>query len=178
MSSNKRSPALRVAFTGITAALAIALSFFESLLPPMPFLPPGAKPGFANIAVMFAILALSWTDGVFVMLVKSGFVFLTRGAAAFFMSISGGVLSITVTVLMIFLMKKLGKSFSYIGISVFGAVFHNIGQLIAAGLYTGSAAVVGYLPMLLIFGVCAGAVTGVILRVVMPRLMKLTDKIK
>jgi len=178
MFSGKRSPALRAAFTGMTAALAVALSFLESLLPAMPFLPPGAKPGFANVAVMFAILAFSCADGVFVMLVKSVFVLITRGAAAFFMSISGGALSIAAVILFIFLMNKLSKSFSYMGVSILGAVFHNIGQLIAAYFYTGTAAVAGYLPLLLIFGVCAGAVTGVILRVVMPRLLKLTDKIK
>ena len=35
----------RVAFTGLLAALAIALSFLEGLLPPLPMMPPGAKLG-------------------------------------------------------------------------------------------------------------------------------------
>lgn len=37
--------ARRVALTGILSAEAIALSALEMMIPPVPFLPPGAKPG-------------------------------------------------------------------------------------------------------------------------------------
>ena len=42
----------RVAFTGLLAALAIALSFLEGLLPPLPMMPPGAKLGFVSSVIM------------------------------------------------------------------------------------------------------------------------------
>ena len=47
----------RVAFTGLLAALAIALSFLEGLLPPLPMMPPGAKLGLSNLATMYAAAA-------------------------------------------------------------------------------------------------------------------------
>ena len=43
-----------VAWVGVMASLAIALSFLESLLPQMPFLPPGAKLGLSNLVVLYA----------------------------------------------------------------------------------------------------------------------------
>ena len=50
--------ARKTALLGILCAQAIALSFLESLIPALPFLPPGAKPGFSNIVTMFAVLTL------------------------------------------------------------------------------------------------------------------------
>ena len=44
----------RVAFTGMLGALALALSAMETLIPPLPMLPPGAKPGLSNLATMYA----------------------------------------------------------------------------------------------------------------------------
>ena len=49
----KRIPG-RVALTGLLAALALALSFLEGLLQPLPMMPPGAKLGLSNIASMYA----------------------------------------------------------------------------------------------------------------------------
>ena len=43
----------RLTVTAILAALALALSFLEGLLPPLPV--PGARLGLANLAVMFAM---------------------------------------------------------------------------------------------------------------------------
>ena len=45
-----KSKSGRVAFTALLAALALALSFLEGLLPPLPMMPPGAKLGLSNIA--------------------------------------------------------------------------------------------------------------------------------
>ena len=44
----------RAAFTGMLAALALAFSFLEGLLPPLPMMPPGAKLGLSNIVTMYA----------------------------------------------------------------------------------------------------------------------------
>jgi hypothetical protein len=45
---------------------------------------------------------------------------------------------------------------SYLIISIFGAVFHNLGQLAAVSLIYTSVYIWTYLPVLLIFGVIAG----------------------
>ena len=167
---------LRTALGGILAALALTLSFLEGLLPDIAFLPPGAKLGLANIAIMFAVISVGYADGFIIMLIKSGFVFLTRGVSAFFMSISGGTLSCIALILIIAISKKVNKDFSYTGISVICAVIHNIGQTAAASIYMSTNLINSYLPLLIVTGIISGLLTGVILKTVMPALLKITYK--
>lgn len=167
---------LRTALDGILAALALTLSFLESLIPDVAFLPPGAKLGLANIAIMFAVISVGFIDGFIIMLIKSGFVFLTRGTAAFFMSISGGALSCIALIFIIAISKRLKKDFSYTGISVICAVIHNIGQTVAASVYMSTNLITSYLPLLIVMGIISGLITGVILKTVMPALLRLNFK--
>lgn len=166
----KKNFVYRTALTAILCALALALSFLESLLPPMPFLPPGAKPGFSNIITMFAAGNIGFSAATTVALVKGGFAFVTRGFTAGIMSLSGGILSAAA---MYLLMRFAKKRLGFIGISVISALCHNIGQLFAAVFITGTASIMLYAPALAVFGVATGAVTGVVLRAVMPALEKM-----
>ena len=61
-----------------------------------------------------------------------------------------------------------------LGASIIAAVCPNAGQLAAAAVLTGTGAVLGYAPALLIFSLITGAVTGTVLRIVMPALEKQT----
>ena len=168
MPKKQISAAKRAAYTGIAAALAIALSFLENLIPPISALPPGAKIGFANIAVMFALLNFSYADAVIIVIIKSVFVLITRGTAAFFMSVSGGLLSVVILIAVLAVSKKTGRNLSYIFLSVTGALFHNIGQLTAAGLYRSTFSVIGYMPVMIICALGSGVVTGTVLKIVVP----------
>lgn len=170
-SKKGKSVALRTALDGILAALALALAFLEGILPDVAFLPPGAKLGLANVAVMFAVLAVGYADGFAIMLIKSSFVFFTRGIASFIMSVSGGAVSCVVMIIIVAVSKKLNKEFSYIGISVICAVVHNIGQVAAASVYMSTNLMTSYLPLLIITGVASGFITGVVLRAVMPAIL-------
>lgn len=170
-SKKGKSVALRTALDGILAALALALAFLEGLLPDVAFLPPGAKLGLANVTVMFAVLAVGYADGFAIMLIKSSFVFFTRGIASFIMSVSGGAVSCVVMIIIVAVSKKLNKEFSYIGISVICAVVHNIGQVAAASVYMSTNLMTSYLPLLIITGVASGFITGVVLRAVMPAIL-------
>lgn len=161
----------KTAIMGILAALTIALSFLESLID-LPFLPAGAKLGLANIAVMFAILTLGGAYGVILTVLKSLFVLLTRGAAAFFMSICGGLLSVIVLILLARLPK-----ISYIAMSVISAVVFNLGQILAASVYMKTNLIFSYLPILTVCGVAAGIVTGAVLSAVMKALKKLPENV-
>ncbi len=166
----KNNSAYKVALLGILCALALSLGFLESLIPPVPFLPPGAKLGFSNIITMFTAGSMGLPSALTVALIKGGFAFVTRGATAGIMSLSGGVLS---ALMMFFLMKTARKFLGILGISVICAFVHNIGQLIAAVFITGTADVIYYAPALALFGIITGAVTGIILRTVMPVLEKM-----
>jgi heptaprenyl diphosphate synthase len=72
-------------------------------------------------------------------------------------SLSGGLLS---TLVMSFLYGKMKKVFSITGISMAGAVFHNIGQLAAAAFVMRELSVFSYLPVLLVSGIVAGFLIG------------------
>ena len=157
----------RVAFTGLLAALALSFSFLEGLIPPIPVLPPGAKLGLSNIVVLYAAGSLRLPAALFLACLKGGFALLTRGVTAGLLSISGGVLSALV---MWLLLQKTRASLSLVGVC--GALSHNAAQLCAAWLLT-SAAVVFYLPFLVLFGVLTGLLTGLVLKLTLPPLQRI-----
>lgn len=163
----------KVAFYGILGALSLTLSFFESvILPEIPFLPPGAKLGLSNIVTMYASAVGSLAGGLYITLLKALFALLTRGATAGFMSLCGGFLSCITVCLLI---KKEGKVFSFFGIGVASAVMHNMGQLFAACIITGTPELINYGKYLMIFALVTGSVTGVVLLLLMPRLRKISS---
>lgn len=168
--NEKHRKLMKLAVTAMLAAVALAMSFFERLLTAGLPLPPGVKPGLGNIAVMFACAALGLPSALLIIFIKAGFTLLTFGAAAGFLSLCGGLLS--VLTLFALLRLKRGK-LTYTGVSSVSAVMHNMGQLIGSSLMVGSALYLSWLPVLLVSGVIFGVVTGVILNAVMPALMKL-----
>ncbi len=165
----KKDRNFRPALCALLCAQAIALNFIESLLPEMPFLPPGAKPGFSNIITMFAAGTLGLPEALIITVTKSLFTFATRGFTAFVMSISGGLLSCLAGY---FLLRHAREKIGYMGISVICALCHNLGQLCASAAMTGSSATFYYAPFLVIFGVITGILTGVIFAAVLPALDK------
>jgi heptaprenyl diphosphate synthase len=72
-------------------------------------------------------------------------------------SISGGLLSVLA---MILLFKLKRPFFSIVAVSVFGAVFHNIGQITAASIIVTDLRISFYLPILLLSGVASGIFVG------------------
>ena len=150
-------------------ALALTLSFLEGLLPALPFLPPGAKPGLANIVTMFAACTLGLPAALYVVVLKALFALLTRGVTAFFMSLCGGVLS----AIAMYILFKFNNKTGITGISVISALMHNFGQLIVSFFLVGSTAVFGYAPFLILFGIVSGILTGVVFKVLLPAVNKI-----
>ncbi len=159
----------RIALGSVLCAQAIALSFIESLIPPLPFLPPGAKPGLSNIVTMFAADSVGASQAYIITVIKSLFVFVTRGFTAAAMSLAGGLLSCTA---MIILLRFFRENLGITGISVISAVCHNAGQLLMSAVITGSRNTLYYAPFLAIFGVVTGILTGIIFKAVLPALKK------
>ena len=163
-----RSPTEKIAYYGIIGALTILLSAMESvLMPELPFLPPGAKPGLANIIVMLTACTGSIVSVLYTVVLKSLFVFITRGASAFVMSLAGGILSAAVMMLML---KIKIREVSIAGISVTAAVAHNMGQLTAAVILTGSPMPSVYAAALMLFGIVSGLLTGIMTEIILPKL--------
>ncbi len=156
--------------TGLLFALALVLAVVENSLPALPLPVPGVKFGLSNIAVMYALFFLKKSQAFTIAVLKGLFVAGTRGLTAGILSISGGILSLTV---MIALMAVTGKKASYVLESISGAVAHNLGQFVAISfIYTGMY-LWAYLPVLLVSGVIAGIVTATLLRFIIPAFNRL-----
>ena len=118
---------------GMLFAMAMALSFAESLLPVLPMLPPGFKLGLSNIVTMYTLFMLGTKRGFAIAVMKSLFVLLTRAPVAAFMSLCGGLLSVVCMALCARVRWLRGD---YMLLSVIGALAHNLGQLLASVAYT------------------------------------------
>ena len=164
------SKARRVAFIGILFALSLVLSMFESAIAAALGLAPGIKPGLANIVVMYAAYFMGAPVAATLVVLKVIFAFLTRGAVAALMSLSGSTCSLLITLVVI---KLYGKSERYIpAVSICGAVFHNVGQLLGAWLLLGTPIVLYYFAVLFLSGIAMGILTGALLRATLPALKR------
>ena len=148
----------------LTTAVAMILSFVESQIPAFVAVP-GVKVGLANIAVVFALYRLGWKEAAAISLVRVVMVSMLFGSiASLFYSMAGAVLSLAG----MGLMKKTGR-FTEIMVSVTGGILHNIGQIAMACLILETAALRYYLPFLLVSGIIAGVVVGLVSAVLVQR---------
>ncbi|MDD4169097.1 MAG: Gx transporter family protein [Desulfotomaculaceae bacterium] len=120
---------------------------------------PGIKLGLANIITLLSIMMLGSKDAVIIVAVRCFLGALVGGnPISFLFSITGGMLSILVMVMM---WKYLNKHVSIVSISMVGAVFHNIGQLFVASLVVQNFSVYIILPVLMISGIITGYFIGI-----------------
>lgn len=159
-----KTPARTTAYIAATTALAIVLSYVETLIP-INLGVPGAKLGLPNIVTLFLLYnsGLPLTCAVSVLrIVLTGFMF--GNVSAIIYSLAGFVFSV---ITMYFL--KRSKLFDMNGVSVGGAVMHNMGQLLIAAAVTNSS-VFTYLPFLVLAGIGAGIVVGIIGAIIYKRI--------
>ncbi len=169
----KHQGAYRVAFPGLMLAMALVLSFFESMLPALPFLPVGVKLGLSNIVTMYCLFFMGAKTAFAVAVLKAFFVLLTRGAVGAALSLSGGLCSVC----LMLLFKRLPGLGNRL-ISIIGAISHNLGQLVLAAVILKSVYTFYYLPVMILSGVGMGLITGILLRFVMPYLKNVNGVIK
>ncbi len=167
---NKRKQSVRkLALLASLLALAFGLGYLDVLIPLDGLGIPGIKLGLANLAVLAALYLLGWPQAALVSLVRILlFWFVFGNFTAFLYSLCGGILSLAVMALF----RKI-KLFDEVGVSISGAVVHNTGQLLMAWFLTGTAAVWWYYPVLLAAGALAGALIGLLFRIVHGRVAKL-----
>lgn len=158
----------KVAYFGVFAALALIFSYVESLIP-INLGIPGAKLGLANLIVVITLYKRGIKEAYVLSVVRvmlAGFIF--GNLFGILYSLAGGLLSLTAMVVL----KRMDK-FSIIGISMAGGVFHNVGQLVLAGIIVESTSLIYYMPALLIVGLLTGFVIGLISSEVIKRIQKL-----
>ncbi|MBQ8768526.1 MAG: Gx transporter family protein [Oscillospiraceae bacterium] len=156
--------AKKIAFLGLAIALAMIFSFVESQIPALVAMP-GVKVGLPNLVMVFLLYRVGWKETVIVSIIR---IFLTSllfgNLQVLTFSIAGAVLSLTGMILL----KKTGW-FSCITVSIVGGLLHNIGQIVAACLWTQTAQIAFYLPVLLVSGSVAGTVIGLASGIIVKR---------
>ena len=162
--------AKKIAFLGIMLALIIVLTIFENMLPPIPLLPPNIKIGLSNIIIMYLVFFTGYREAILLNVLKSLFVFVTRGGMSGILSFSGGMVSVIIIIILILIFKD---NISYIAVSIAGAISHNFAQLLVYSLIMSTNLLVIHLPALLVFGIIVGAATGFLLQKLLPVLNKL-----
>ena len=153
-----------IALSGLLFALAMALSFIEGTLT-IPGLLPGMKLGLANIVVMYALFFMGPRQALVLDVLKALFVFLVSGFTAGF-----GLLSLLVMWVLYYLLPVRPTWFI---LSVCGALAHNIGQLLGAGVIISSSLSFYYAPVMLVLGLVMGALTSITLKALLPALGKM-----
>ena len=154
---------LRVCRCALMAALALALTALESLIPvPMPV--PGMKLGIANVVTVAAAFWLGPVDAAVVLGVRIVLAAYLTGQLAF--SIVGGACALAVTLAF----ARFSSSDRVRLAAMAAAVAHNIGQIAVAVAVTGTPEIAFYLPVLLVAGVAAGFATGTVAQAVLDRI--------
>lgn len=155
------NPWRRLSLLALLTALALALSFFEGLLPLQALVPlPGVKLGLANLVQLYAVFFLNLPQALLVLSARCllGALF-GGGVTGLFFSLLGGGLA---TCAMALARRRTGRELSLVGVSILGAAAHNCGQELAACLTLSSWAPLAYLPVLLVCAVLMGTITGAV----------------
>lgn len=153
----------KTAYLGLLLAFALILSYIEALLP-FSFGIPGVKLGLSNMAVLLALYLLGYRDAFLLTVVKAvlcGFLFGSMTMILY--SLSGAVCSF----LAMAAMRKSNR-FHLLTVSAAGGVMHNAGQLLVAYFVVKTYGIFYYVPVLILSGLTAGILIGVMAALVMP----------
>lgn len=153
---------------GLLIALAFLLSYIESLLP-LPMIVPGMKVGLANIVIIFTLYILGLKEAIVLSVFRLILVAFTFGNLySMLYSLAGAILSLLIMILL-----KKTKGFSTIGVSIAGAVMHNIGQIFVAMVVIDTVNILYILPILSITAIIAGCVIGILAAILIKRIGKM-----
>ncbi|MDP8203925.1 MAG: Gx transporter family protein [Candidatus Tenebribacter mawsonii] len=158
---------LRLIHLAFFTAFAIAIYVIESFIPkPFPFM----KLGLANMIVLLLLVSGNIRYAFIVIISKTvagGFFSGLFFSPTTLLSISGSLCSLVV--MTIFIKSKI--RFSLIGISILGAVAHNMAQITVVRLLIIKENTIFYLTPLLIFmGIVTGIIIGYITKLFLERL--------
>lgn len=156
-------------FLSLLTSLALAISLLEQAIP-LPFIAPGAKPGFSNIVILLSLTVYGFRAGLTVALLKSFLLLLVTGSVtSFWYSSAGALLS---SLVMGLALKFLYPHLTLIGISELGAFSHNTAQIFVASLVLGNFSVFVYLPILSLLSLVTGYFVGLAVKLTSPYLFR------
>lgn len=146
----------RIAFLGMFIAIAMVLSYVESLIP-LSFAVPGIKLGLANMVTIIVIFKMRVADAWIVAIVRvilSSILF--GNMTVMLYSLAGAFAS-----LMVMTIFRRINFFSMVGVSILGAVCHNAGQIATAAWLLRNSSIFYYIPALMVSGCIAGVCIGI-----------------
>lgn len=149
----------KIALIATLTAAAVVIGIIESFIPSIGI--PGIKLGLANIVILVTLYELGIIEAIFVNVLRVVLVSLIRGtimSMGFVMSLTGAIFSLGIMILFYLVVKK----FSIIGVSVIGAIFHVIGQILIAMIYLGTSGIVYYLPFIALSAIVTGVIVGIV----------------
>lgn len=168
----QRKNALRtkkITFLALFASLALLLSYVEMLLPPIFTGVPGIKMGLPNIVIILILYRFGIKEAAIVSFVRLLIVSVLFGnITMLWYSLAGAVFSLAV----MGVLKKL-DILSTVGVSVAGAIMHNVGQMIVAMLLMQTSEIGYYMIVLSITGTIAGIFIGLCGALLHKRLAKI-----
>lgn len=158
-----------ITVVAICTSLALLLSYVEMLIPVLIQGVPGIKMGLPNIVIVFALYLMGTKKAVLISLIRVAIMSMMFGNFTYFLySIAGAALSLCVMILI----KKL-DFMSSVGVSVAGALAHNVGQILVAMMLMQTSQIGWYLIVLSITGVISGIFVGLCGALVVKRMSKL-----
>lgn len=138
-------------------ALAMVLGYIESLIPFF-FGIPGMKLGLANLMTVLVLFAYSEKEAILLNILRITLLgFLFGNLFGIVYSMTGAVVSFAAMVIARRLLK-----WNITWCSIMGGIFHNVGQVLLACLIIENINVLYYLPGLLISGLIAGFLIGIL----------------
>lgn len=153
---NNQTRTRKVAFVGLTASLALLLSYVEFLLPPIFVAVPGIKIGLPNVVILYVLYCIGMKYAAFVSFTRLCLSSLLFGnAVTFAYSAAGAVISL----LVMGILKKTDK-LSAVGVSVAGGVTHNLGQILVAMVLLDTPQIAYYMIVLAVTGTISGILIG------------------
>lgn len=160
----------RIAVDALLAAIALLLFMVEAQIPAV--IPiPGIKPGLANIMTLIALRLFGRRDAAAVLFVRVALgAVLAGNLSTFCFSASGALLCF----LLLCVLQRI-RSMPLWVCSVFGAVAHNVGQLLIAVFWMHSVTVFWYAPYLLLSAIITGSFTGLCAQFVLQKLTRKED---
>lgn len=161
--NNKTNKMVKIS---LLLAIALIINYLESLIPlPLPL--PGVKIGLANCIGLVVLCLYEEKDFIVFNVLKVFLIALLRTGfgSAFFIGFTGTVLATIFTLIA----YKLTKASIY-GLSVVGAIFHALGQVLMVILLYNSIYMINYLVILEITSVISGLITAFIASVTLQKL--------
>jgi len=151
----------------LLTGLALIIFVIELQLPALSPVP-GLKLGLSNIITVYAVFLRTPLDAFMILTARILLgTFLSGNLSALMYSAAGGALCLVAMIIFrrMFAPRRIWAA------SVFGAIFHNLGQVLVAVAVTRTPALMAYLPILTAGGMVAGLFTGLCAQFLIMRML-------